>query len=288
MLQVALLIHLIINSLTSLFYPINCDDKELILRTNNVISYSSCGSGETIVFVHAGGLDKHMWQCQMDLFKEEYRVITYDIRGHGDSYFKDNSTHEIADLKALVDTEKINSMYLVGCSLGSIIALDYAIKYPEMVKKLALVSPGLIGLQETNEEFLKQMQQYIGALQQGDTLNIVKQLKMLNALGKVERVLPVEMEGYLNESLRSYVQRGGLTRPPMINTINPMESLPDIDLSALIVIGEWDHTYIQENAEYLSNHLGDASVKQIDDAGHLPNLEQPSAFNEVLSDFLRK
>ncbi|MEM7243686.1 MAG: alpha/beta fold hydrolase, partial [Pseudomonadota bacterium] len=71
-----------------------------------------------------------MWDPQVADFQKNYQVITYDIRGHGQSSFVDNEAKDIGDLIAILDHLQIERVHLVGLSLGGAFAIDAALTYP--------------------------------------------------------------------------------------------------------------------------------------------------------------
>ena len=111
----------------------------------NEIFYQVFGQGSPLVLIHGGGADHRMWREQVDYFKKEYKVVVYDIRGHGRSNFEENDRPDINDLEILADELGLKKINLAGLSLGAILALDFALANPARVEKLILLSPGLIG-----------------------------------------------------------------------------------------------------------------------------------------------
>ena len=93
-----------------------------------------------IVFIHGVGLNHKIWEPQIDTF--ENTVITYDIMGHGKTPLnKDNlSFDDFSDqLINLIDELKIDKIHLVGFSIGSLIARNFATKYNERLASLTLL-----------------------------------------------------------------------------------------------------------------------------------------------------
>lgn len=254
----------------------------------NEISYFIKGKGETIVFIHAGGLDKNMWQNQLDHFGKTYQVIAYDVRGHGASISKNEELLEIEDMKEVLKKEGISRFSLLGCSLGAILALDYALAFPEEVEKLILVSPGLIGFQETDPEFLSQISRYAGAIQQGKTDLMLEELKKMNAIGKENRILSAEIDDYVTACLQQYIQTNSHLRAPKIKEIKPLTKLGQLPMETLILFGELDHDYIKANAQKLNEQIANTTMIEVENAGHLVNLEAPDVFNKQLASFLKK
>jgi 3-oxoadipate enol-lactonase len=104
------------------------------------------GRGAPVVPLHGGLLDQRMWDDQFSFFAQHYEVIRYDMRSCGQSETTPSSepyTHH-DDLYAFLRWLQIPHVSLVGLSNYAIV-LDFAIAYPKLVQKLALVSPGLRG-----------------------------------------------------------------------------------------------------------------------------------------------
>lgn len=253
----------------------------------NIISYETKGSGEAVVLIHAGGLDKQMWASQLKSLSKDFKVIAYDVRGHGQTKTIDNRLPEIADLNAVLRSEGVSRINLVGCSLGAIIALDYAISRPEIVQKLVLVSPGLIGHQENHKEFIAIMTQYAGAMQAKETDQMVQILKQLTATGKKNRVLEEELDSYITSSLNTFIESGSYARVPQIKEARPTSKLEDVQHEVLILHGSEDYDYIADNALELKKKLPNATKIEIKGAGHLVNLDKPQEFDDYVRDFIK-
>lgn len=252
---------------------------------SNQISYRLGGDGEaTLVFIHAGGLDKEMWNKELAYFSEFYRVLSYDVRGQGNSISKNEERKEIDDLYNLLEEKNIDHFHLIGLSFGAILALDYVLQYPEQVDNLVLASPGLIGLQEKNPLYLEKIQKYVAALQKGDQAEIIRQLKILST-GRTTN-LPAEIDTYVSQSLKKYIEKNGHLRLPQIQETAPLDHLSEIQSPTLILYGAEDLAFIQENAQRLDKEIEDSQLEKIAGAAHLINLEKPGIFQEILSKFL--
>ena len=117
-----------------------------------------------IIFVHGVGLTHEIWQPQLDFFRERSTLV-YDILGHGKSSlnkekisFKDFSD-QIIDL---IDELKIDQIHLIGFSIGSLIARNFATKFGERLKSLTLLgSICLKHLKMQNQRLKKEMYQWV-------------------------------------------------------------------------------------------------------------------------------
>ena len=265
-----------------------CQASFVPTESGNAIAYQQCGTGEEVlVFMHAGGLNKELWNPQVAHFKADYRVLTYDLRGHGASSFVSNDSPDVDDLLTVLTEKGWEQVTLVGCSLGAILALDFALTYPDLVNRLVLVSPGLIGYQENDPLWISQMTDYVQALQQADTSAMITHLKRMNALGTQEQ-LANEVDEYVTGSLKAFISGPGLLRVPQLNHLQPLSALSQVKAQSMVVYGAKDHGYIRNNAVHLASKLPHATLHTLADCGHLPGLETPEAFNELLSDFLTK
>ncbi len=93
----------------------------------------------TLIFIHGVGMCGEIWQPQVEHFSKDYRVITYDFFGHGQSPLKKNKlTLEdyVTQLYNLVNEIGVTNFSLIGHSMGAIIAVAFALRYPRKVDSL--------------------------------------------------------------------------------------------------------------------------------------------------------
>lgn len=102
--------------------------------------YEVQGEGEPLILLHAGGMDSKMWDAQFDYLSKQFRVIRYDLRGFGRSSKPEQPFYPVDDLYQLMQHLGIKRASLVGLSMGSGVALNFALEHPEMVEKLVLAS----------------------------------------------------------------------------------------------------------------------------------------------------
>ena len=87
--------------------------------------YEIAGTGPAVVLLHPGNLDRRIWDEQFQLFAERYRVIRYDVRGHGKSAQPTRPYSDTEDLFQLLQLLQIKKASLVGLSLGGRISIDF-------------------------------------------------------------------------------------------------------------------------------------------------------------------
>jgi pimeloyl-ACP methyl ester carboxylesterase len=109
------------------------------------VHYSRAGEGPDLVLIH--GIIAHLgnWHYKVvPMLWDSFNVLTYDLRGHGDTEFTETgyTARELAgDLKGLLDALGIERTYVVGHSLGADVALYFAYLYPERVREAVLIEP---------------------------------------------------------------------------------------------------------------------------------------------------
>jgi len=126
--------------------------------------YETLGEGNPLVLIHGGYMDRRMWDDQFHAFAKHYRVIRYDVRGFGKSELAPVPYADRQDLFDLLNYLGVEKTYLLGLSLGGIIAIDFTLEHPTMVDALILVGspvPGFpIELLYTEEQLEQQRSRY--------------------------------------------------------------------------------------------------------------------------------
>ncbi|MEM1120983.1 MAG: alpha/beta hydrolase [Bacteroidota bacterium] len=109
----------------------------------NKIHYKVDGIGKELMMVHGGYLDLSMWDKQVNEFENDWRIVRFSDLGHGKTQSKGQPIYGREIIEKLTGATSENPTTLVGLSWGAMICVDYALKYPDKVDKLVLVSPGL-------------------------------------------------------------------------------------------------------------------------------------------------
>jgi 3-oxoadipate enol-lactonase len=230
-------------------------------------------------------LDCRMWDEQWRLLADEFRVIRYDVRGFGKSPAPDTPYSCFDDLSVLLAHLGVDRASLVGLSLGGRIAIDFALAHPEQVDKLVLVGPGLSGFDWSPEQGERLTRIYLAARDDSPEAATELWLRdpyMAPAMENVEiapRLRQLALDNshvfYTNYFLECPLQ------PPAVGRLS------EINAPALVIVGERDVPDIQRIVDQLAAELPNVRKKVISGAGHIVNMEQPEAFNEILLDFLR-
>jgi pimeloyl-ACP methyl ester carboxylesterase len=252
------------------------------------VEYSRAGSGAPIVFLHAFPLNASMWRGQIKALQQEYSCIAPNARGfNGSSPFEstpsiEQMAHDVnAFLNALQITEPI---ILCGLSMGGYAAQNFARFYPQRLKALVLCDTRAEGDSDEAKE------------KRNTNIELIREQ---GAAALVERVLPTllgETTRRENPALVQQVREWG-NEAPASTLIAATEALRDrpevtpylsqITVPTLLIFGEEDALAPPEAIEKLNREIPNSRLVKIPRAGHLSNLENPSAFNAALFEFLR-
>lgn len=251
------------------------------------IAFDTVGEGPDLVFLHAGIADRSMWQPQIDAFSDRYRCTTPDARGFGDSRIGNQPFSRRDDLAAVMDSIGARSATLVGCSVGAGVALDFAIERPQRVDKLVLVGTTPAGFEGVGDPFLEEALTLIdAAVERGD-------LESAGMIGARLWVDGKRAEGASPQWLRDKVVKWSVP----INRVedwgesiqlDPLAfgRLAEIIAPTLVIVGMDDADVIREGCQATARGIAGASLVELADTAHLPNLEVAEAFNQVLEEFL--
>lgn len=241
-----------------------------------------------IIFIHGFPLNKTMWNKQIKEFKENYRVIAYDIRGYGNSEadYDDFSIELfVNDLLSLMDALKIDKAILCGFSMGGYIALKAIENYPE--RFIALVLCDTNCADDKPEAKQKRMESIESIMEKGLEQYAEESLKKLFAplsLSKQIDEIAIVREMITETSKQSIFK----TLHALAERAETCTKLHKIKVPVLIMVGKEDKITPPEVALSMHEKIKGSAIRIIDHAGHLSNMENPGQFNEELNRFLKK
>ena len=256
----------------------------------NDLSVSYNDEGKTgdpvIIFIHGFPFNKSMWDKQMEALKHDYRVIAYDVRGHG---YSDTGTEDFSielfatDLLNLMDTLKIDKAMLCGLSMGGYIALNAFENYPDRFD--ALILSDTTCLADTSEAKEKRIKTIENIRKNGVEKFADESIKNLFAresfstkkkeIAAVREMIVHTDEESLCKTLRAFYERK-----------ETCSKLSDIYVPVLIMVGEEDKITPLAAAQLMQEKIKDSLLSIIEHAGHLINIENPLEFNNQLEEFV--
>ncbi len=249
------------------------------------IYYEDLGAGTPIVFVHGHPFDHTMWNYQVPHFSNTHRLILPDLRGYGRSEVVPGRVmmDEMAlDILHLLAALQLGQVILCGLSMGGQIVLEFLRLFPYKVKALIIVDSDA----------------------RGETADSRRQ-----RFERVDSILRDGMKKHTEDSIHQYIAPASIGHEPVYTHLYNMMSntsaegavaahrgraerrdhmsfLPQINVPTLIVVGEEDLFTPPDIAKLMSDNIPGARLARIPGAGHLPNMEAPEAFNDILEEFI--
>ncbi|MDD3722881.1 MAG: alpha/beta fold hydrolase [Lutibacter sp.] len=261
----------------------------LNIKVNNInVSYNDEGSEKSpiIIFIHGFPLNKSMWDNQVKALKNNYRVIAYDIRGHGNSDvgISDFSIDLFAnDLLSFMDALNIEKTIICGLSMGGYIAMNAIENHPERFNALILSDTNCKA--DTLEAKEKR-------------LSAIKSIQK-NGVDKFANDLIINL--FADESFKRNLKEIPAVREMIVKTsINSLHNslhalanrketcgkLSEIKVPVLIIVGKEDKITPPDVARFIQSNIKDSLLSIVEHSGHLSNLENPYEFNHQISKFL--
>ena len=249
------------------------------------IAYSDQGTGLPIVFLHAFPLNRTMWATQENALSSQFRIITIDLRGHGESgapLWRFTLDQSADDVRALLDYLAIQQTAFVGLSMGGYILFAFYRKYADRVKGLILADTRAQADTAEGKDGRFQMAQ--AAYTRGPSaiadLMIPKLLSPMTVQTKPDLVQHVRA---MIESNQISGIVGDLMA--MAERSDSVPLLPQITCPTQIIVGELDQATPPSDAKLMADQIPNARLAVIPQAAHLANLEQPEAFNQIIASF---
>lgn len=249
---------------------------------------ATAGSSRVLVLLHGFPLSREMWVEQIKALGGSYRIITPDLRGHGQSAAPEGAytMEEMADdVIELLDRLGVSTpVVLGGLSMGGYVALALIHRYPQRVAALMLLDTRPVA--DTPEAAKGREETAREVLREGSGRVVVEtMLPRLFCAASMEKQ-PQRVETILAAMERTSAQgiagalRGMAVRP------DRRGELPSIAVPTLVLVGEHDVITPPAGAREMAAAIPGARFEIIPGAGHLAPYENPAAANRVILDFL--
>ena len=228
-----------------------------------------------VVLLHAFPLSSAMWRPQAEDLSNEYRIITPDLPGFGSNPATATSIELMADDVAGLIHEPV---VLGGLSMGGYVALAFARKYPAKLRALILADTKAEADDATGKANRDQLITFAESHTARDVIDTLMP-KMVSSPAAAEQV----------RALAAAQSTAGIA-----NALRALRDRPDssdmlqtIRVPTLVIVGSEDQLTPLPVARSLAGRIAGAKLEVIPGAGHISNLENPTAFNESLRKFLR-
>jgi 3-oxoadipate enol-lactonase len=242
------------------------------------------GSGDPVLFIHGLGSSARDWRLQVAHFSSCYTVITYDLRGHGASEITSppySMRLFASDAKALLDHLGIESVCVVGISLGGMIAFQLAVDEPAAVDGLVIVNA-------VPEFKPRSIGQRIHAVQRFVIVRVLGMRSMARVLAP--RLFPGPSHARLRQQFierwSANDRRAYLASMQAIVGWGVAERIAEITAPTLFVAAEHDYTPVALKSSY-AEKMPNARLEVIANSRHATPIERPDEFNRLVDEFLR-
>ena len=247
------------------------------------IHYTIEGEGKTIVLLHGLGGSSMNWIYQRNSLKADYQVISVDLPGHGKSEGADDLTffdyHQLLR-ELLLEELGLRDLVLCGLSMGGKAAIDFSCRYPEAVRGL-VVADTFASMQKEDKKKRKEL------------WDLVHQPGGVDLwLERVIQQMGLDPDGSIAKGFRKGIE----TQSPVflyglftqLMDYDQDDQLEVIQVPSMVLHGEHDEFAPRSCAEELHRGLANSELCIVPDCGHLPNVEQPQVFNELLAKFMKR
>ena len=257
--------------------------------------YEIDGEGSNLVFVHAGCADRRMWDGQFSVFARHHRALRYDMRGYGKSAVSKTSFSNRDDLYELLEFLEMQQAHFMACSMGSLAVIDFTLEHPKKVKSLVIVSPALSGYVYEGQP-PQPVLEMIDARKAGDLQRAAELQAQIWADGFKRNSNQVNSEVHelvRQMSLDALTIQADIIRETAFLIEKPlrppaMERLEQINVPTLVIVGDLDDDSEMAIAEVLTTHIRSATRTILHGTAHLPNMEKPEEFNQIVLEFLKE
>ncbi|HEU5348287.1 MAG TPA: alpha/beta fold hydrolase [Ktedonobacterales bacterium] len=254
--------------------------------------YEVAGEGHPLVFLHAGISDLHMWDDQFSAFADRYRVLRYDHRSFGQSRAPAGPASISGDVYGMLKFLNIDKAYLVGCSMGGGTAIDFTLAHPEMVDGLVLVGPGVSGNpgEEGDDPLAATWQEIETAVKAGDydKANELEVRIWVDGVGRTPDQLDPAYRAKASALNRALYDHHAEMNAVEWQRADPpaYPRLETVATPTLVIVGDRDLAEIQVAVDVLAACIPGAKKVVMHNTAHLPSMELPDQFNQILGDFL--
>ena len=239
--------------------------------------------GETIVFVHGFPMSNRVWDGQVEALSKRCRCIVPDLRGFGASANHVESLdldHIADDIAALLRHEGADRAHIVGVSLGGMVAIRFAARYPELTKSLVVLHAD--AAPDDAEAIHRRNLQIASVLEHGVKAFVAEFASGLFPKGTNEKIIA---------KIRSIM--GGTSQATVIAGLKLLRDRPDqtgqlstIECPTLVIAGELDAGSPPHVLREMASEFQNGQFLELEGAGHMSIMQMPDIVSNCLSDWI--
>ncbi len=257
------------------------------------LSFEETGRGEPVIFVHEFAGDHRSWEPQVRHFARRYRCITYNARGYPPSDVPEDpgaysQARAAADVKAVLDHLGIARAHVVGLSMGGFAALHFGLSYPAMARSLVVAGCGYGAEPDRNAQFRAEANAAAESLER-DGMEVFAagyalgpaRVQFQNKDPRGHREFAEMLAGHSAKG-SALTQLGVQRERPSLYDLE--DRLTALTVPTLIMTGDEDEPCLAPSV-YMKRKIPNAGLAVLAKTGHTLNLEEPEAFNRLLTEF---
>lgn len=253
-----------------------------------IIHYEEKGNGDPLILIHGVGLDHTMWEKQVNSLCENFRVICYDMVGHGGSEHPPGpySLAQFVDqLLALMNHLQIEKCHIVGFSMGGMVAQSFALTHKEKVKSLTIMSAVANRTNEQSKAILARVEE---VKQHGPSETIepaIKRWFTQEFLEKEKEIVSKIKTRLQTNNPESYLAAYSLFAIAD-QELSPI--LHRIDVPTLIMTGEHDVGSNPLMAKQMHEEIKNSELVIVKHMKHMLPVEDAATVNNFIQKFIEK
>lgn len=265
------------------------------LTDDNVkIYYEATGEGQAVIFVHGWTCNHGFFKKQIAQLSENYKVITYDLRGHGISEIPENGitiARFAKDLKNLIEYLGLKNVVVAGWSMGTSIILEYVRQFGcEYLDKICFIdmTPKIVTDSEWNKGIF-------GKFDVEDNLNQLSNIagnwsklieSFVPSLFAISGCKIKEDLDWAFKEIRKTIPHVAVDCWISMSNQDYRSELSKITVPCLITRGEESAYCTLEAVKYMEKEISDAKLINYSNCGHILFMEEPETFNKDFSEFI--
>lgn len=252
-------------------------------------AYDSFGTGErTVVLVHGLGLNRHSWQWQVPALSQDYRVITFDLHGHGESSVPPETPSLrlfSEQLRELLDHLGISRAAICGFSLGGMIARRFAMDHGDRLWALAILHSAHARDKAAHDAIQARVVQ---AASEGPAATVEAALERWFTDG-YRRSHPEIMDEVRRWILANHKDVYAPIYQVLVDGVTELVApQPPIAVPALVMTGDEDHGNSPAMSLAIAAEIPGSQLVILPGLRHMALAESPEMFNAKLQGFLRQ
>ena len=236
-----------------------------------------------IVLSNSLGATMEMWEPQMPLLTQHYRVLRYDTRGHGGSETAPGAfgfTELVADLVAVMDAHGVGRADVMGLSLGGMTGLGLALNHPDRVHRLVCADARA----DATEMFRQNFAGRAAKVREGGLEAVLDQTIDMWFTPEFIAANP-ETVAHVRAMVMSNDPAGYVATCEALPTLDYLKDLGRIEAEVLYIVGDADKGAPPDTMRDMAERTPRGRFVEIASAGHVANVNQPAAYDAALVEF---